>query len=87
MKKVLLEMGSTSIDATLDKEIITGIKRRRHVVSRVTTRGGLGKTVEQRIASVSLYKLEKVFLCPMHLPMGFRLNMRPLGSLPLRRYC
>jgi hypothetical protein len=51
-------MGRPSFDAILVKEIITGIKRRCHVVSRVTTRGGLGKTVEQRGASVSPYKLE-----------------------------
>ncbi len=60
-------MGRPSFDAILVKEIIPDIKRRYNVVIRVTTRGGLGKTVEQRIASVSLYKLEKVFLCPMHL--------------------
>jgi beta-keto acid cleavage enzyme len=51
-------MGTPSFDAILVKEIITDFKRRRNGVSRVTTRGGPGKTVEKRVASVSLYKLE-----------------------------
>jgi len=72
LKKVLLQMGTPSFDAILVKEIITDFKRRRNVVSRVTTRSGLGKTVEQRVASVSLYKLELASLNDGQIHPGFQ---------------
>jgi uncharacterized protein (DUF849 family) len=45
-------------DVNLMKEIITKIKSRCNMVVCITTGGGLGMTVEQRVAPVTLYKPE-----------------------------
>jgi uncharacterized protein (DUF849 family) len=45
-------------DVNLMKEIITEIKSRCDIVVCITTGGGLGMTVEQRVAPVTLYKPE-----------------------------
>jgi len=42
-------MGTPFSDAILVEEIITGIKRRCNVVSRVTTRGGLARLPSSRL--------------------------------------
>jgi uncharacterized protein (DUF849 family) len=52
------ETGQPTPDINLIKEIITNIKNRCDVVICITTGGGLGMTVEQRVAPVSLYKPE-----------------------------
>jgi uncharacterized protein (DUF849 family) len=52
------ETGMPVPDVNLMKEIITSIKSRCPVVICITTGGGLGMTVEQRVAPVSLYKPE-----------------------------
>jgi uncharacterized protein (DUF849 family) len=52
------ETGQPSSDVKIIKEIITSIKSRCDVVICITTGGGLGMTVEQRVAPVSLYKPE-----------------------------
>jgi uncharacterized protein (DUF849 family) len=45
-------------DVNLMKEIITNIKSRCNIVVCITTGGGLGMTVEQRVAPVTMYKPE-----------------------------
>ena len=52
------ETGMPVSDVNLMKEIITGIKSRCNMVVCITTGGGLGMTVEQRVAPVDLYKPE-----------------------------
>ena len=52
------ETGQPTPDMGIIKEIITSIKSRCDVVICITTGGGLGMTVEQRVAPVSLYKPE-----------------------------
>ena len=52
------ETGMPVPDLNLMKEIITGIKSRCNMVVCITTGGGLGMTVEQRVAPVNLYKPE-----------------------------
>jgi uncharacterized protein (DUF849 family) len=52
------ENGMPVPDVNLMKEIVTSIKSRCPVVVCITTGGGLGMTVEQRVAPVSLYKPE-----------------------------
>jgi uncharacterized protein (DUF849 family) len=52
------ETGMPVPDVNLMKEIITKIKSRCNVVVCITTGGGMGMTVEQRVAPVSLYKPE-----------------------------
>jgi uncharacterized protein (DUF849 family) len=50
--------GRPSPDLNLFKEIITSIKSRCNIVICITTGGGTGMTVEQRVAPVKLYKPE-----------------------------
>jgi uncharacterized protein (DUF849 family) len=50
--------GMPSPDLNLFKEIITSIKSRCNVVICISTGGGAGMTVEQRVAPVKLYKPE-----------------------------
>jgi len=52
------ETGMPIPDVNLMKEIITSIKSRCNMVVCITTGGGLGMTVEQRVAPVTLYKPE-----------------------------
>lgn len=52
------ETGRPSPDLNLFKEIITSIKSRCNVVICISTGGGAGMTVEQRVAPVKLYKPE-----------------------------
>ncbi len=52
------ETGMPVPDVNLMKEIITDIKGRCNMVVCITTGGGLGMTVEQRVAPVVLYKPE-----------------------------
>ncbi len=52
------ETGVPVPDVNLMKEIITEIKSRCDIVVCITTGGGLGMTVEQRVAPVTLYKPE-----------------------------
>lgn len=52
------ETGMPVPDVNLMKEIITEIKSRCNMVVCITTGGGLGMTVEQRVAPVTLYKPE-----------------------------
>jgi len=52
------ETGIPVPDVNLMKEIITKIKSRCNMVVCITTGGGLGMTVEQRVAPVTLYKPE-----------------------------
>jgi len=52
------ETGMPVPDVNLMKEIITSIKSRCDIVICITTGGGLGMTVEQRVAPVTLYKPE-----------------------------
>ena len=50
--------GEPSPDLNLFKEIITSIKSRCNIVVCITTGGGTGMTIEQRVAPVKLYKPE-----------------------------
>jgi uncharacterized protein (DUF849 family) len=50
--------GRPSPDLNLFKEIITSIKSRCNIVICITTGGGTGMTVEQRVAPVKLYQPE-----------------------------
>jgi len=50
--------GRPAADVNLMQEIITDIKSRCKMVVCITTGGGLGMTVEQRVAPVALYKPE-----------------------------
>ena len=52
------ETGVPVPDVNLMKEIITEIKSRCNIVVCITTGGGLGMTVDQRVAPVTLYKPE-----------------------------
>ena len=52
------ETGVPVPDVNLMKEIIMEIKSRCNIVVCITTGGGLGMTVEQRVAPVTLYKPE-----------------------------
>ena len=52
------ETGAPSSDVNLIKEIVTNIKSRCNMVICITTGGGFGMTVEQRVAPVSLYRPE-----------------------------
>ena len=52
------ETGMPVSDVNLIKEIITGIKGHCNMVICITTGGGLGMTVEERVAPVDLYKPE-----------------------------
>ncbi|HPL62720.1 MAG: 3-keto-5-aminohexanoate cleavage protein [Syntrophales bacterium] len=52
------ENGMPVPDTNLMKEIITSIKSRCPIVVCITTGGGLGMTVEQRVAPVTLFKPE-----------------------------
>jgi len=52
------ETGMPVPDVNLMKEIITGIKSRCNMVVCITTGGGLGMTIEQRVAPVTLYRPE-----------------------------
>jgi uncharacterized protein (DUF849 family) len=52
------ETGMPVPDTGLMKEIITSIKRRCNIVICITTGGGMGMTVEQRVAPVTLFKPE-----------------------------
>jgi uncharacterized protein (DUF849 family) len=52
------ETGMPVPDTNLMKEIITSIKSRCDIVVCITTGGGMGMTVEQRVAPVTLYKPE-----------------------------
>ena len=52
------ETGMPVPDVNLMKEIITSIKSRCNIVICITTGGGLGMTVEQRVAPVTMYKPE-----------------------------
>ena len=52
------ETGMPVPDLELMKQIITSIKSRCNIVVCITTGGGLGMTVEQRVAPVTLYKPE-----------------------------
>lgn len=52
------ETGKPDPDVNIMKEIITSIKSRCNVVICITTGGGLGMTVEQRVAPISLFKPE-----------------------------
>jgi len=52
------ETGQPTPDVNIVKEIITSIKSRCNIVVCITTGGGLGMTVEQRVAPVTLYKPE-----------------------------
>jgi len=50
--------GRPSSDLSLFKEIITSIKSRCNIIVCITTGGGAGMTVEERVAPVRLYKPE-----------------------------
>lgn len=52
------ETGRPASDVNVMKEIITDVKSRCNMVVCVTTGGGLGMTVEQRVAPVELFKPE-----------------------------
>jgi len=52
------ETGKPTPDVNIIREIITSIKNRCNVVICITTGGGLGMTVEQRVAPVKLFKPE-----------------------------
>jgi uncharacterized protein (DUF849 family) len=52
------ETGMPVADTNLIREIITSIKSRCDIVICITTGGGLGMTIEQRVAPVTLYKPE-----------------------------
>ena len=52
------ETGMPVADTNLMKEIITNIKSRCDIVVCITTGGGMGMTVEQRVAPVTLFKPE-----------------------------
>jgi len=52
------ETGMPVPDLDLMKEIITSIKSRCNMVVCITTGGGFGMTIEQRVAPVDLYKPE-----------------------------
>lgn len=52
------ETGQPIADLNLMKEIITSIKKRCNVVICITTGGGLGMTVEQRVSPVVQFKPE-----------------------------
>jgi len=52
------ETGMPVPDVELMKQIITSIKSRCNIVVCITTGGGLGMTVEQRVVPVTLYKPE-----------------------------
>ncbi|MEN6490089.1 MAG: 3-keto-5-aminohexanoate cleavage protein [Smithella sp.] len=52
------ENGAPSPDINLMKDIITSIKSRCNVVICITTGGGAGMTVEQRVAPVATFKPE-----------------------------
>jgi uncharacterized protein (DUF849 family) len=52
------ETGVPVPDVNIMKDIITSIKSRCNIVVCITTGGGLGMTVEQRVAPVTLYKPE-----------------------------
>ena len=52
------ENGAPSPDLNLMKEIITSIKSRCNAVVCITTGGGIGMSVEQRVAPVTTYKPE-----------------------------
>lgn len=52
------ETGMPVPDPALIQQIITDIKSRCNIVVCITTGGGLGMTVEQRVAPVTLYKPE-----------------------------
>jgi len=52
------ETGMPSPDLNLIKEIITSIKSRCNIVVCITTGGGFGMTVDQRVAPVAQYKPE-----------------------------
>ncbi len=52
------ETGIPAADVNLMKEIITSIKSRCDIIVCITTGGGLGMTIEQRVAPVNLYKPE-----------------------------
>jgi uncharacterized protein (DUF849 family) len=52
------ETGQATPDVNIIKEIITSIKSRCNIVICITTGGGFGMTVEQRVAPVSRYRPE-----------------------------
>lgn len=52
------ETGKPTPDVNIIREIITSIKTRCNIVICITTGGGLGMTVEQRVAPVELFKPE-----------------------------
>ena len=52
------ETGLPTPDINVIREIITGIKNRCDIVTCITTGGGLGMTVEQRVTPVSMFKPE-----------------------------
>ncbi len=52
------ETGQPTPDVNVVREIITGIKSRCDAVICITTGGGLGMTVEQRVAPVSMFRPE-----------------------------
>ena len=52
------ETGKPTPDVNIIKEIIASIKKRCNIVICITTGGGLGMTVEQRVAPVKLFKPE-----------------------------
>jgi uncharacterized protein (DUF849 family) len=52
------ETGQPTPDVNIVKEIITSIKSRCNIVICITTGGGFGMTIEQRVAPVSLYRPE-----------------------------
>ena len=52
------ETGKPTPDVNIIREIITSIKKRCDLVICITTGGGLGMTVEQRVAPVKLFKPE-----------------------------
>ncbi len=52
------ETGAPSADINLFKDIIISIKSRCNIVICITTGGGVGMTVEQRVAPVTLFRPE-----------------------------
>jgi len=52
------ETGKPTPDLSLMQEIITGIKKRCDVVICITTGGGLGMTLEQRLAAIPQFRPE-----------------------------
>ncbi len=56
------ETGQPSPDLEIMREIVRMIKARSNVVICITTGGGLGMTVEQRVAPVTLYRPEMASL-------------------------